>query len=81
MAIPPPGNCCLAISTGMVYPAMCPLRAPLGMVPTANWGRASRLGEPLRLGGDASPHPVSIADLLGMRDVRNIAERILGTGR
>ena len=29
-------------------PALVPLLAPLGMVPEANWGGASRLGEPLR---------------------------------
>jgi hypothetical protein len=29
-------------------PALAPLLAPLGMVPEANWGEASRPGEPLR---------------------------------
>ena len=38
----------LAVGPYHVYPALCPLRTPLGMVPEANWGGASRPGEPLR---------------------------------
>ena len=42
----PPVGAPLPDGTGL--PALAPLLAPLGMVPEANWGGASRPGEPLR---------------------------------
>ena len=45
MRRPPVGS---ALPDGTGLPVLCPLRAHLGMVPEANWGGASRPGEPLR---------------------------------
>ena len=45
MRRPPVGA---SLPDGSRLPALAPLLAPLGMVPEANWGEASRPGEPLR---------------------------------